>query len=125
MKVPYLLNSALAAPSTFHTSLERFSIATVRKPICRLLRMAARVVGPVTITRWVCCSSVIRPGRRITSANRPSVGRYMMAKSVECGGCTYLAEMVLACSFTARSSAWAARSTSSGWPESWAASSRS
>ena len=44
-------NSVLTAPSTFQTSPERFWIASVRKPICRLLSSAARVVGPAMLTR--------------------------------------------------------------------------
>ena len=40
-------NSVLTAPSTRQTSLERCSIASVRKPICRLLSSARKFVGPV------------------------------------------------------------------------------
>ena len=47
---PNLSNSVLTAPSTFQTSPERFWIANVRKPICRLLSNAAIVVGPAILT---------------------------------------------------------------------------
>src|SRR5699024_9177686 len=43
-------NSVLTAPSTFHTSPLRFWMATVRKPICRLLSRAAMVEGPARFT---------------------------------------------------------------------------
>ncbi len=46
----------LTAPSTSHTSLERFSNASVRKPICRLLSKAVSVVGPATVTRKSRCN---------------------------------------------------------------------
>ena len=85
-------------PSRLHTSDERFSIASVLKPICRLLSMAARLAGPVIITRQSFCTASTRPGRRITSANRPSVGKYNTAKSVVCGGDTYLAKIFFASS---------------------------
>src|SRR5437667_8154172 len=41
---PNLLNSVFTAARRFHTSLERFWIARVRKPICKLLSKAASVV---------------------------------------------------------------------------------
>src|SRR5699024_9701212 len=43
-------NSVLTAPSTCHTSLERFWMARVLKPICRLFSRAAMVLGPATLT---------------------------------------------------------------------------
>jgi hypothetical protein len=43
--VAKLAKLRLHAPSTFQTSLERFSIASVRKPICRLMSVAASVVA--------------------------------------------------------------------------------
>jgi hypothetical protein len=48
---PNLPNSVFTAPSTCHTSLERFSMASVRKPICKLLSKAVNVVGPAIVTR--------------------------------------------------------------------------
>ena len=39
---PNLPNSVFTAPSICHTSLERFSIASVRKPICRLVSSASK-----------------------------------------------------------------------------------
>jgi hypothetical protein len=45
---PNLPKWVFTAPSTVHTSLERRSMASVRKPICRLLRMAQSVVGPAS-----------------------------------------------------------------------------
>src|SRR5450830_1795104 len=86
---PNLLNSVLTAPSTCQTSLERFSSASVRKPICSELSMAISVVGPASVMRCSRCSTSIRPGRRNTSAYRPSEGRNRMAKSVVCGGSMY------------------------------------
>ncbi|MNH36612.1 hypothetical protein D3C79_974210 [compost metagenome] len=65
-------------------------MARVLKPICRLLSMAARLAGPVIITRQSFWIASTRRGLRMTSANSPSVGRYRMAKSVVCGGDTYL-----------------------------------
>ena len=54
---PNLPNSVLTALSSIQTSEERFSIARVRKPICRLLRIADKVVGPATVT-WYSRISV-------------------------------------------------------------------
>ena len=93
---PNFENSFFTWPSRLQTSEERFSIASVLKPICRLLSMAARLAGPVIITRQSFCSASISPGRRRVSANRPSVGRYRMAKSVVCGGETYLLKIFFA-----------------------------
>ena len=45
---PNLPNSVLTAPSTSHTSALRFSSASVRKPICRLVSVASSVVGPAS-----------------------------------------------------------------------------
>ena len=47
---PTFSNSFFTAPKIVHTSPECFWIANVRKPICKLFSMAARVVGPVTTT---------------------------------------------------------------------------
>ena len=88
-------NSVFTAPSTRHTSVERFSIASVRKPSCRLFSIAARFVGPASVTRYSRCSVSARPGRDTASANRPSVGTNRIAKSVVCGGSTYLSRIVL------------------------------
>ena len=71
------------------SQLDRLSMASVRKPIRRLLRIAESVVGPATTTREFCWSSSSRPGWRSTSAYSPSVGRNMMAKSVVLGGFRY------------------------------------
>ena len=49
--VAKLPKSALTAPSSFHTSAERRSMASVRKPICRLLSKASSVLGPAMSTR--------------------------------------------------------------------------
>ncbi|EWS57222.1 hypothetical protein Y695_04893 [Hydrogenophaga sp. T4] len=95
---PNLPNSVLTAPSTCQTSLLRFSSASVRKPICSELSMAISVVGPASVTRYSRCSTSISPGRRSTSAYRPSVGRNRIAKSVVCGGSRYLSAMLLASS---------------------------
>jgi hypothetical protein len=65
---PNFPNSLFTAPSTRQTSLERRSIAMVRNPIRRLLRIAASVVGPATTTRHSVCSSCTSPGCRSTSA---------------------------------------------------------
>ena len=43
--------SFFTAPSSFHTSLERCSMARERKPICREFSSAAKVEGPATTTR--------------------------------------------------------------------------
>ena len=48
MTPPNFVNSVFTASSSRHTSLERFSMASVRKPICRLLRIAVSVVGPAS-----------------------------------------------------------------------------
>ena len=93
---PNLANSVLTWPSTAQTSEERCSMASVLNPICRLLSMAARLAGPVTTTRLSFCRLSTRPGRRSTSANRLSVGRYITAKSVVWGGARYLAAIFLA-----------------------------
>jgi hypothetical protein len=58
----------LTAPSVRHTSLERFSIARVRKPIWKLVISASSVVGPATAIRQSRCSASTSPGRRSTSA---------------------------------------------------------
>ncbi|MCY1544936.1 hypothetical protein D9M68_808500 [compost metagenome] len=71
------------------------------------------------------CSLSSRPGRRSTSAYRLSVGRNMMAKSVVCGGATYLAAIARACSSTARPSAAPALLTPSASAASWASMRRS
>ena len=47
---PTFSNSFFTAPRMVHTSPECFWIASVRKPICRLFSIAAKVVGPVTTT---------------------------------------------------------------------------
>lgn len=60
--------------------------------------MAARLAGPVIITRHSFCTASTSPGRRITSANSPSEGRYSTAKSVVCGGETYLLKILRASS---------------------------
>ena len=86
---PNLPNSVFTARSTFHTSVARFSMASVWKPTRRLLSRAASVVGPATITRAWFCSSAARPGMRSTSAYSPSVGRNITAMSVVYGGATY------------------------------------
>ena len=65
---PNLPNSVLTAPSISQTSDERFSSASVRKPICRLVSVASSVVGPVSMTLWSRCSASTRPGRRSASA---------------------------------------------------------
>ena len=65
---PNLLNSVLTAPSTAHTSAERCSMARVRKPICKLLSIAASVVGPVRLTRQSRCRVSASPGRLSASA---------------------------------------------------------
>ena len=93
---PNLPNSVLTAPSTSHTSALRFSSASVRKPICRLLSVASSVVGPASVTRYSRCSASISPGRRSASAYRPSVGTNRIANSVVCGGDTYLSRIVRA-----------------------------
>ena len=38
--------SFFTAPSSCQTSADRFSIARVRKPICKLLSIASSVLGP-------------------------------------------------------------------------------
>ena len=48
---PNLLNSVLTAARTSQTSAERFSSARVRKPICKLVSVASKVVGPARVTR--------------------------------------------------------------------------
>src|SRR5215510_10235362 len=53
---PNLLNSVFTAASRFQTSLERFWIANVRKPICKLFNNAASVVGPTKVTRQSRCT---------------------------------------------------------------------
>src|SRR6185369_1679909 len=47
---PNVPNSVFTAASNRHTSPERRSMASVRKPICRLFRIAANVVGPARVT---------------------------------------------------------------------------
>ena len=51
---PNLPNSVLTAASICHTSLERCSMARVRKPMRKLLKVADRVVGPATTTLCAC-----------------------------------------------------------------------
>ena len=51
---PNLPNSLLTAPRISHTSQDRCSMARVWKPMRRLLRMAARVVGPASMIRNRC-----------------------------------------------------------------------
>src|ERR1051325_145477 len=53
---PNLLNSLFTAASRCQTSLERFWIASVRKPICKLFNNAASVVGPTKVTRQSRCT---------------------------------------------------------------------
>jgi hypothetical protein len=48
---PNLLNSVLSYPKAFQISDERFSIARVLNPICKLLSIAEKVEGPATVTR--------------------------------------------------------------------------
>ncbi|KAG1433535.1 hypothetical protein G6F57_022076 [Rhizopus arrhizus] len=99
-------------------------MASVRNPICKLLRKAARLLGPATWLRRACCLAS-RPGRRCTSAYRLSVGRNMMAKSVVWGGATYLLAISLACTSTARPRAAPAAFTPSTSAASWASIRRS
>ena len=106
---PNLPNSVLTAPSTRHTSVERFSIASVRKPSCRLFSIAARFIGPASITRNSRCSASASPGRDTASAYRPSVGTNRIAKSVVCGGSTYLSRIDRACGLEERVERLAAR----------------
>ena len=47
---PNLSNSVFTAPSSCHTSPERFWMARVLKPICKLFSRAAMVLGPATLT---------------------------------------------------------------------------
>jgi hypothetical protein len=77
------------------TSEERFSIASVLKPICRLLSMAARLAGPVTITA-VVLQALDQARAAQHFGKQASVGRYITAKSVVCGGARYLAAIFLA-----------------------------
>ena len=63
-----MLNWFLTAPSVFQTSLDRFWTASVRKPICKLFKMAASEVGPATTTRVSRWSFSMIPGVRGTSA---------------------------------------------------------
>lgn len=51
---PNFPNSVLTAPRILHTSLDRFSIARVWNPMRRLLRTAARVVGPAATILYFC-----------------------------------------------------------------------
>ena len=118
-------NSVFTAPSRFHTSLERFSSAKVRKPICRLCKMAESVVGPASTTRCTWFSSSASPGRRSSSAYRPSVGTKRIAKSVVCGGSMYLLRMSFANPRTASASAFCDFSTASLSAQSCASSKRS
>jgi hypothetical protein len=50
IKPPNFSNSTFVAASNFHTSLPFFCIASVRKPICKLVSKAANVVGPARQT---------------------------------------------------------------------------
>ena len=87
--VSNLENSVLTAPNTFQTSLDRFWIASVLNPICKLFNNAAKVVGPAIFTRYCLCNVSINPFRT-TSAYKPSNGRNIIAKSVVYGGSMYL-----------------------------------
>src|SRR5450759_4744089 len=75
----------------------------------RLLSSAASVEGPATTTRKRCCRSSTSAGWRTTSAYNPSVARNMTAKSVVCGGLTYLRWMSWAARRMARARASVAR----------------
>ena len=70
-------------------------MASVRKPICRLLSRAAKVVGPAMLTLYCRWSTSTNPSRT-TSAYSPSKGRNMMPKSVVFGGSMYLSRMSFA-----------------------------
>lgn len=111
---PYLVHSVLTAPSRVETSPERFWMARVRKPICRLFRMDHRVVGPAMTTRQSRWMLSARPGRRMTSAKRPSMGRKRMPKSVLTGRLTYLSRMSRAQALTRVSSCLPAASDALG-----------
>ncbi len=93
---PNLPNSVLTAPSTCHTSLERCSMAMRAEAELEAVENAARFIGPVTSTRDSRCTASANPGRAIISAYKPSVGRNRIAKSVVCGGCTYLSRILRA-----------------------------
>src|SRR5207247_2537949 len=114
---------ATAGPplNSSQTSLARASIASVRNPICRLLTIMLRFIGPAMVTRCSRCTNSARPGRRASSAYRPSVGTNRIAKSVVAGGSRYFSRMVFASSLTRISSALAASSTAAGSARSCAA----
>ena len=59
---PNFPNSVFTAERTFQTSADCCSIARVWNPMRRLLRNAARVVGPTATTWYVCWSSSISDG---------------------------------------------------------------
>src|SRR4051812_37992730 len=83
------------------------------------------VVGPATQTRYFVCSSSIKPARRTTSENRPSVGRYITAKLVVAGGETYLSLIFFASDRIVASRLLPADSTAAASPEVCASSSLS
>jgi len=93
---PNLPNWVFTAPRSFQTSLDLCSMARVRKPICKLFRMAASVVGPTGMILYSLCRNSKSPGILKISAYSPSTGKYMRAKSVVCGGSIYLFEISLA-----------------------------
>ena len=65
-------------------------MASVRKPICKLLRKAESVVGPAMFILYSVRMLSKSPGVRNTSAYKLSKGRKRMAKSVVLGASIYL-----------------------------------
>ena len=122
---PNLPNSVFTAPSTSQTSALRCSSASVRKPICRLVKVASSVVGPASVILCSRCSASISPGRRSASAYRLSVGTNRIAKSVVCGTAMYFSRMLLASPRKRSSIALPAASTAGASARSCASSRRS
>ena len=121
-KPPNTSNSFFTVPNTCHTSLLRFCKARVLKPICRLLSMAIRVVGPATVILYSVRNWSINELRLITSAYILSKGRNIIAKSVVLGGSRYLSLISFAIFLITVSKFFVAVSISSGIALSYAAS---
>jgi hypothetical protein len=81
------------------------------KPSCKLFSIAARFIGPASITRKSRCNESASPGRDTASAYKPSVGTNRIAKSVVCGDSMYLSRIALASSLKNISSALRLAST--------------
>ena len=111
---PNFPNSVFTARSSSQTSLLRCCIASVRKPICKLLRKADTVDGPTATTLNSCRNDSNSPGRASISAYNPSVGTNSSAKSVVFGGFKYFVLMSFAALRTAFSNCLPAFSIACG-----------